>query len=148
MTSFARNQLVRLLIIPAVALALSVIATPKAWSAPSASSAGLLCALVFDDGNGNGNFDKGDVPLPGQLIQIATAKGGPLARGATAKDGRYCTPQPLPDGEYQASQFTIDPSAKGKMGWLPPSQTASQCAKFVVSKATERKGRQPCQRIL
>jgi hypothetical protein len=30
-----------------------------------------------------------------------------------------------------------------EMGWLPPSQTASQCAKIVVLKATEMKGRQP-----
>jgi transposase len=30
-----------------------------------------------------------------------------------------------------------------EMGWLPPSQTASQCAKIVVITATERKGRQP-----
>jgi transposase len=30
-----------------------------------------------------------------------------------------------------------------EMGWLPPSHTASQCAKKVALRATERKGRQP-----
>lgn len=34
-----------------------------------------------------------------------------------------------------------------EMGWLPPSRTASQCAKKVVLKATERKGRQPWRKI-
>jgi len=31
----------------------------------------------------------------------------------------------------------------GEMGWLPPSQTASRCARKVEFEATEQKGRQP-----
>ena len=30
-----------------------------------------------------------------------------------------------------------------EMGWLPPSQTASRCARKVEFEATEQKGRQP-----
>src|SRR3546814_116968 len=49
------------------------------------------------------------------------------------------TPSCLPSASLQ-------PSSSGsinEMGWLPPSLTASQCAKNVVLSATERKGRQP-----
>ena len=132
MSLFIRRRIAHLLKLVAVVSALAVAASAPARPVPSATAApahsgpraepprqGLVCAFVFDDGNGNGNFDKGDVPLPGQIIQIATAKGAPLARGATAKDGRYCTPKPLPDGEYQASQFAIDLSVKARPGLKP-----------------------------
>src|SRR3546814_7494355 len=49
------------------------------------------------------------------------------------------TPSCLPSASLQ-------PSSSGsinEMEWLPPSLTASQCAKNVVLSATERKGRQP-----
>jgi uncharacterized protein (DUF2141 family) len=63
------------------------------------SRQGYVCALTYEDANGNGRRDRGEGPLPG--IRVAVESGGSaVARGAADAKGRFCNESPLQPGPY------------------------------------------------
>ncbi len=68
------------------------------------SRKGQICAIVYNDRNGDGARDKGEGALPGWTLTIADAGGAQVARGVTDRKGRFCNKGSLTPGAYRVTQ--------------------------------------------
>ncbi len=92
--------------------------TPPPPTATPAFGTGELCALLFDDVNGNSRLDVGEPPLAGGRVSIADATGKVAAEFTTKAEldangdpQSQCVPD-LPSGDYNVS-------ARGSSGIQP-----------------------------
>ncbi len=83
--------------------------TPPPPTATPAFGTGELCALLFDDVNGNSRLDVGEPPLAGGRVSIADATGKVAAEFTTKAEldangdpQSQCVPD-LPSGDYNVS---------------------------------------------
>jgi hypothetical protein len=83
--------------------------TPPPLTATPAFGTGEMCALLFDDVNGNGRLDVGEPPLAGGQVSIADATGKVAAEFTTKAEldangdpQSQCVPD-LPSGDYNVS---------------------------------------------
>ncbi len=68
------------------------------------SRQGFICALAYEDANGNGRRDRGEMGMPGWSFTITDATGATVASGATDGKGRFCNARPLAPGGYSVRQ--------------------------------------------
>ena len=84
------------------------------------SRRGFLCALTYEDRNGNGRRDRGERPLPGWSFAIANAAGAAVAQGQSGADGRFCNERPLDPGAYTVRQTSAAGWANTEPGAASP----------------------------
>ncbi|MBI3460455.1 DUF11 domain-containing protein [Candidatus Acetothermia bacterium] len=56
---------------------------------------GKICGVKFNDLNGNGKQDPGELGLPGWTIQVKDANGNVIASTVTDANGKYCIDVPV-----------------------------------------------------
>lgn len=68
------------------------------------SRRGHICALAYDDANGDGARDRAESALPGWTFTISDASGRPVSQGVTDRKGRFCNDERLAPGAYTISE--------------------------------------------
>ncbi len=71
---------------------------------------GILCAVIFDDADGNGLRGAAEGTLAGWSFHISDSTGNPVTEGITDAKGRFCTEKPVPPGSYTLRET-------GQPGW-------------------------------
>lgn len=84
---------------------------PAGPAPPSPQGLGKICAIKFNDFNGNGARDPGEPLLPAWSFTVSHGSGAVVTTGVTDAQGQYCTGQTLPPGAYVLAE-TVQP------GWV------------------------------
>ncbi len=89
---------------------------------------GILCAVTYDDADGNGLRGGAEGTLAGWAFRINDGTGNPVAEGVTDATGRFCTEKPVPPGSYVMRET-------GQPGWIGTDPAGASHEKPAIATA-------------
>ncbi len=110
----------------------AILMTPALQAFPSAipiaaprSGQGHLFGVIWADGNGNGQPDAGEEPIPGARVILRSPLGADLATSVTGADGRYLFAD-------------LDPNLYGLAVFIPSPLSSAQARTIAVTVGSDK----------